>query len=480
MKQIRTGKEWYKEDSWPKGLKKRRSTGMFYFGYRESGKQKEKSLGVTDLMAAIKITEEFRKEVERQGSINFHKYTIVKLDDLFKHFSSRQEIKKNTAERHGEMYGQFKKYLAASLPKALDDVRLITPAVIESYKKWRQATPMMRNGYKDCQDKEELLRKCKIGASASTINQELGLLKRIFWEGSELMSEATNPFERVTYIKAKRSKEDQQLMSEDQAKRFLEVAKRYDDLDDVRTSHGDYLWKIFFTYLNTGMRDSELRYLEWNDINFDESVITIQISKRATENRKSDITRRSIRASEFLKEKCSGLAQDEKIFAQSEDAIEFRNRFHFTITDIDELMSLTPNDFDETFTALKFKRKLSWSVKKEKMRLIPMTTELKSMLLEMSQNRKSNFVFPDSEGGVIRWKIREKLMRITKEIGCPHITEVHSLRRTFATTCRKKGMAIETLQELLGHTRIEQTLRDYAKYNIAEGKKQIACLNGVF
>lgn len=55
-----------------------------------------------------------------------------------------------------------------------------------------------------------------------------------------------------------------------------------------------------------------------------------------------------------------------------------------------------------------------------------------------------------------------RLYHMQNELGYTIIRSLHDIRRTYATNCYKKGMDIERLRELMGHTTIEQT-RAYIK-----------------
>ena len=51
--------------------------------------------------------------------------------------------------------------------------------------------------------------------------------------------------------------------------------------------------------------------------------------------------------------------------------------------------------------------------------------------------------------------------KITKGITAPAVGTVHVFRRTFATRCVERGMAIEVVQELMGHADPATTLKYY-------------------
>lgn len=74
----------------------------------------------------------------------------------------------------------------------------------------------------------------------------------------------------------------------------------------------------------------------------------------------------------------------------------------------------------------------------------------------------------------------EKITKgITARAGVDKVGTVHVFRRTFATRCVERGMAIEVVQELMGHADPATTLKYYvAKAGLrvkAEWEKHVLC-----
>ena len=83
------------------------------------------------------------------------------------------------------------------------------------------------------------------------------------------------------------------------------------------------------------------------------------------------------------------------------------------------------------------------------------------LLVELKERNKrtvkSDFVFPDSGGGRMKTKLREKLIQIAKKAEIGNLTKVHTLRHTFASHLVMKGVDLPTVQKLMGHSDIQST-----------------------
>jgi integrase len=474
----RDGKAWSSKPEWPKGLRLRRENGVYYFSYRERGNkktQKVKSLGVTDLKAAIELAEHMRRDLDREGKLSVSKYEVKSLDTVIQYFMDRQDISDKTKMRHGNMFEHLKTFLMQVCPEGLHDVANIPcdEDLLEKYKE-------MRLNCKQWEVKNGGVSGKKTGVSVSTVNQEMGLFKRLFDGCAGILFDMPNPFKVVNFINNNPNPKDKQILTADEIPLFLETAKNFDELKGAKTNHGDELYEIFYTYLNTGMRDTELRFLEWKDVDFEDGRIWVRDQKVVKEKRTVVLADRSLGAPEYLREKCKNMGRQEKIFKTLGDAENFAENYQFTFRTPELLMELKVSDFSDDFENFNYERSVEWTVKKKKERAIPMSKGVRAVLEKRFKEAKSNLVFPDSEGGLIRYRLRDRLVRVCKEIGADRITELHSLRRTFATIARKNGIKMETLQEILGHTSITTTIDLYAKYTDEEGKAEMLKLDGVF
>lgn len=94
------------------------------------------------------------------------------------------------------------------------------------------------------------------------------------------------------------------------------------------------------------------------------------------------------------------------------------------------------------------------------LRTIPLTPEAVLALRELKAQSQGNLVFRGStrEGYLSDTTLRKWLRLLLKEAGLPHI-RFHDLRHTAATLYLRAGASLRSLQRLLGHARIETTMR---------------------
>jgi len=122
-----------------------------------------------------------------------------------------------------------------------------------------------------------------------------------------------------------------------------------------------------------------------------------------------------------------------------------------------ELINLEWKDLDFGRRVIKIRRKPFW-VPKTGEREIPMAAAVVDALNNLP--RESHFVFADKKGNALSGnQLRLELIRIAKNAGIYDLTEVHSLRHTFASQLLMRGADSFTVQKLLGHSKIETTLR---------------------
>ena len=96
--------------------------------------------------------------------------------------------------------------------------------------------------------------------------------------------------------------------------------------------------------------------------------------------------------------------------------------------------------------------------KGKKDRYVPLTTNVASKLKLLIQGRKSGWVFAKKNNKP--YTVRAFQNRITNQlqlVGFDKKLHTHSLRHTFACLCLAKGLKLQDVQLLMGHSSIKTT-----------------------
>jgi len=126
-----------------------------------------------------------------------------------------------------------------------------------------------------------------------------------------------------------------------------------------------------------------------------------------------------------------------------------------------ELEHLEWDDIDSTRRKIRIRRKESWQPKTGE-REIPMNDALHELLRDLREKNvggvNSNYIFSAPDGGKLKTKLREKLIRIAQKAGIEGLTRVHTLRHTFASHLVMSGVDLPTVKKLMGHSDIQTTM----------------------
>lgn len=109
-------------------------------------------------------------------------------------------------------------------------------------------------------------------------------------------------------------------------------------------------------------------------------------------------------------------------------------------------------------------------------RTIPLPSSLVDKLKAI--NNKKGYLFLDEEGQILKGKnVSTKWTKILKECNIPH-KKFHSIRHTYGSLLLQKGIDIETVAELMGHTAISIT-QIYLHSDIKVKSKAVNKLNNI-
>lgn len=95
-------------------------------------------------------------------------------------------------------------------------------------------------------------------------------------------------------------------------------------------------------------------------------------------------------------------------------------------------------------------------------REIPISQQLYDLLQRLKEENdnglKSRYIFHHQDGGKLKTKLREKLIKIAEAAGIEGLTKVHTLRHTFASHLVMQGVDLPTVKKLMGHSDIQTTM----------------------
>lgn len=362
-------------------------------------------------------------------------------------------LRAKTLQRYSAVRDHFMAFLKA---KGLvqKDVRNLGPDAIEDYKSWRASMPVNRNGSPVAEGDTDAQK----GVSAKTLQFEVQTVGTFLKHGVRLGLLPHNPVERVRAVRL--AKKAPVYLEVKEAEQLLEAAASYDDWAGAKDRYGMLFHDILLTYLKTGLRLEELRYLEWTDLDFRRSELTVRHEKEVKNTRRIPLREEAQkRLKELGQEGFAKLAlRDRRLLVGT------------TLIGLEDAGNIAFDDFDLRKGILALDRTVSWKPKTSG-RVIPLAPDLAPVLKK--RPRKDNLVFPDPRvGGVWTFKVNRVVKRCAEHAGMGKPIHTHSLRHTFASQLRRQGVALETIKELLGHADIRDTLI-YAQFSPEEAKAAI-------
>jgi len=215
----------------------RQRNGTYFVDYRINGKRFRKPVGRSKRVAELAL-----KDIEvkiAKGELGFEKKDegLISLFEQYLTYS-RTNHAPATQKRYKAIVDNFKRFLE-SFPY-ITKISHLGPKIFEDYKAFRQA--------------EETGNK--------TINIELQTLRAIFNLAKTWGYTKENPTDNVKKMRITNHIAPR-FLTDEECKKLLKACNEWE-------------YPIFYTYLNTGMRKSELLNLEWPDVDFDRRKIKIR------------------------------------------------------------------------------------------------------------------------------------------------------------------------------------------------------------
>ena len=337
----------------------------WYIDIRVGGQRFRKRVGTSKKIAELALKDAEVKAAKDEFGLTKNDIAIEKLIERFLEYS-RVNHSPSTTVRYASTLRAFKTFMSEKYPKKLF-LSQVLPEILEQYKIWRKSCWINPNG-SPVESEADIKDYTRKGARALTVNFEMKVLTTLFNVAINWGYLKENPTRKVKRLKITDTK-PMRFLTEPECRKLL-------------TACPSDLYPIFYTFLSTGMRKSELEHLEWTDIDFERGKIKIQ-------------------------------------------------------------------------------RKDFWKPKSSD-REIPMNDQLRDLLKTHKEKNqlelRSNFVFPHKDGGKIKMKLRDKLIRIAEQAGIEDLTRVHTLRHTFASHLVMKGVDLPTVMKLMGHSDIQTTM----------------------
>ena len=273
---------------------------VWYLDIRVKGRRIRRRVGRSKRIAELALQDAEVKIARDEFGFTKNDISIDKLVESFLEYN-RTNHRDSTSSRYRAVTDHLRRYLAARCPNVVA-LSQRTPIVIEGYKTFRRDEWVNPNG-KLVESRDDITRHTRKGARARTVNLELDGIKTMLNLAIKWGYLRDNPVKQVRPLKS----DDKKPV------RFLTVEECHQLLD---ASSPD-LYPILFTFLNTGMRKSELENLQWYDVDFARRRILI----RAKENWKPKTRDREIPMSEDIfqvlsevKKQARSAAKDEYVF----------------------------------------------------------------------------------------------------------------------------------------------------------------------
>lgn len=226
----------------------------WYIDVRHNSRRIRKKIGVSKHLAELALKDAEIKLIKDEYDFERKDITIDLLTEKFLDYN-RTNHRQSTVKRYKAVTDHLKRYLSQKR-KNIVMLSQLKPEAIEGYKAFRRDEWINPNGKSLDSDN---IRK---GARARTVNLELEAIKTMLNLAIKWDYLKANPMKLVKPLKVD-DKKPLRFLTEDECERFLQATPKH-------------LYPIYFTFLSTGMRKSELEYLRWNDINLKNRLIYIR------------------------------------------------------------------------------------------------------------------------------------------------------------------------------------------------------------
>ena len=398
----------------------------------------------------------------------------LSLDELFRqviHKRQRNNAQSTTLRRYQSIADNFKHWCAK---RKIDTVNQITAEHIEEYFGDASKGPIIPNT-----TRKGIRAVRKNGAAPGTLKLEKTFLKGVFTFAVERQYCAQNPvaLAEVTI----KDKLDDNLAN----RTFFEheiplLIAAANTLKTPRSFFGNCtLAEIIETLFLTGLRLNELIHLQWSDILWgrtEHGCISIE-EKRYVETITIPL---SHTAFPHFYLACQNKMTDDFLFDDGQ--LKALPMNHLPIKRKEVLKRLRVKDIKIDGNCMSISFDMHWRPK-GKAGKVPLTRRQREIFDAILENdaSSSGYVFKGRNGGKIQTSLLTLMNDAIKaaqiDIGGRKLS-VHSTRHTFGFMLRSKGTPIETIKELMRHSKLKETMR-YAKYDLEQGAEAIQILDNL-
>lgn len=453
-------REEFRDAEWPAGLF-RRPTGMYHWRRSVDGDRRSKSLKTKRMDFAIAKAVELNAEIEKGArKRDLISNSSMSFEEAAEHYIKHRQLTESTAKRYRAQVENFTTVCAKLIGRTTVNLDDIDNNLMTEYMALRAIDPKPQSGHKNTPKSRK--------ASPKTIDNEITFVKSVLTHSvaNNFISNLPMITVQVKHLpKRGQASAIARPLEEGEIPQLLQAAKDYDRKHQGVNPYDTYFHDIICTFIYSGMRHGELQYLEWSDVDFGSDLIGIR-SKSIQSTRRLVYSEDAAR---FFGQIVTGRRNDDLVFTDESDITRAGDYLKFKKREV--LAELVVGDFDLARRELKFTENLDWRPKATESEVV-LHPKLKAILKRLKVEADSNFVFPAPDGGYWRMRFERKLKKIADMAGLDGSLRVHDLRHTTGAMLRRKGVALETIKEILRHKNLEDTLI-YAKYEHAEGRTAI-------
>lgn len=230
----------------------------WFLDIRVKGRRIRGYVGPSKKVAELALKDAEVKIARDKFGFTKNDIALSKFFDLFLEYSQANHRSTST-DRYRAVIDHFRAFLE-SCPN-VTFISEVTTHVIDRFKVYRKGSWVNGNG-REIKSENDITYKTRKGARAHTINFEIDTLRMLFNLAIKWDYIKENPTKGVTKLKVDDATPPR-FLTHNECSRFLEACS-------------SYMYPIYFTLLNTGMRKAELENLQWSDVDFDRRKILIR------------------------------------------------------------------------------------------------------------------------------------------------------------------------------------------------------------